>query len=415
MLRVAEEFSQTDTGRARRANEDSLFARSPVFVVADGMGGAQAGEVASRIAVDAFEPGLPDTGSPEEKLASIAREANGRIYQLARVDQQRAGMGTTLTAAFVGDGEVSLAHVGDSRAYLWRDGQLRRLTRDHTLVDELLRRGKLTEEEAEHHPQRSIITRALGPESEVEVDTGTHPARDGDVFLLCSDGLTAMIGEKEMAAVLNDTGSLEETGGALIARANDAGGRDNITVVLFRLADDAGGPPDASVDQATMVGAGAPTTQDVQAALAEQPAQGGASTATEARPAPTGGGPPVRTAPTPRRPRPAPAKPERRRRRFPTGFVVALAILALVGTAGWIASRGVFFVGTDNTGSVTIFRGLPYDLPAGIRLYQQFYVSGVSATEVAPNRRGRLLDHRLRSRGDAADLVDQLEAGRLDG
>jgi len=186
-------------------------------------------------------------------------------------------------------------------------------------------------------------------------------------------------------------------------------------VVLFRLADDVSGPGDDSVDQATMVGAGGPTTHDVQAALAEHPGQGGAPTATEARPAPTGAGPPVRTAPTPRRPRPAPAKPARRRRRFPTGLVVALAILALVGTAGWIASRAVFFVGTDGSGSVTIFRGLPYDLPAGVRLYQSFYVSGVSATEVAPNRRGRLLDHRLRSREDAADLVDQLEAGKLDG
>src|SRR6185503_11590927 len=150
------------------------------------MGGAQAGEVASKIAADAFEE-RTDDGSPEQQLARVAREANRRIFDLSQEDSSRSGMGTTLTGALVSDDEVSIVHVGDSRAYLYRDGELRQLTRDHSLVEELRRQGRLTTEEAEEHPQRSIITRALGPEPQVELDVHTHQARPGDVFLLCSD------------------------------------------------------------------------------------------------------------------------------------------------------------------------------------------------------------------------------------
>ena len=166
MLRAAETALKTDTGRQRRDNEDNAFARAPVFVVADGMGGAQAGEVASQIAIETFEQGLPDSGSPEERLADRVREANHQIYERSRADRERAGMGTTLTAAYVDDTHVAIAHVGDSRAYLFRDGTLERLTQDHSLVEELVRQGKLTAEQAAEHPQRSIITRALGPEAE---------------------------------------------------------------------------------------------------------------------------------------------------------------------------------------------------------------------------------------------------------
>ena len=166
MLRAAETALKTDTGRQRRDNEDNAFARAPVFVVADGMGGAQAGEVASKIAIETFEQGLPDSGSPEERLAERVREANHQIYELSRSDRERAGMGTTLTAAYVDDTSVAIAHVGDSRAYLFRDGTLERLTQDHSLVEELVRQGKLTPEQAAGHPQRSIITRALGTRGE---------------------------------------------------------------------------------------------------------------------------------------------------------------------------------------------------------------------------------------------------------
>src|SRR5215217_8133527 len=238
MLRIAEHFHDSDLGRQRQGNEDNYYVRAPLFVVADGMGGAQAGEVASEIAVRQFEGGLPDASDPGEALVGLIQEANVRIHEQARSDAQHAGMGTTTTAAYVTGDTVVVAHVGDSRCYLLRDGDLIRLTRDHSLVGELVARGKLTEEQAETHPQRSVITRALGAYPEVEVDTETFPARGGDLFLLCSDGLTGMVHEPELKPMLEDRSrSLEQTGRMLIAAANEAGGRDNITVILFRLED----------------------------------------------------------------------------------------------------------------------------------------------------------------------------------
>jgi PPM family protein phosphatase len=243
VLRIAEHWHGSDLGRQRQGNEDNYFVRAPLFVVADGMGGAQAGEVASQMAVESFDGGLPQ-GTPAEGLVHIIEDANRRIHERSRTDAQRAGMGTTLTAAYVGEGDVTIAHVGDSRAYLLRGGDLTRLTRDHSLVGELVARGKLTEEQAESHPQRSVITRALGPEPAVEVDVQVYQARPGDVILLCSDGLTSMVPESRVKPILADAGSLEQAGRELIAAANEAGGRDNITVVLFRLADvDDGRPP----------------------------------------------------------------------------------------------------------------------------------------------------------------------------
>ena len=208
------------------------------FAVADGMGGAQAGEVASRTAANVVEGGGEGEGTPEERMTRLVREANRLIFDKAQKDESRRGMGTTLTAALVeGDG-VTVAHVGDSRAYRLRDGELEQLTHDHSLVAELERSGQLSPEAAEHHPQRSIITRALGPEADVEVDAHTHRARDGDVFLLCSDGLTGMVSDAEMAGILRAEDTLEDAAQALVRAANQGGGRDNITVVLFRVAED---------------------------------------------------------------------------------------------------------------------------------------------------------------------------------
>src|SRR6266516_1202029 len=278
MLRVAEQYAVTDTGRQRRANEDALFARAPLFVVADGMGGAQAGEVASRIAVESFRPGLENSAQPERELAEIARAANARIHELSHSNAEQAGMGTTLTAVYVGEQEVAIAHVGDSRAYCLRDGELLRLTDDHSLVDELMRQGRLTPEEAVEHPQRSVITRALGPEGTVEVDTRSFHARAGDLFLLCSDGLTTMLAEDEIRALLLANPRLRDAGEWLIRAANEAGGRDNITVVLIRLEEVRAGhvPPDEPQDkQATMTG--------VQA-VAAPAAQPGVSRRTPRRP-----------------------------------------------------------------------------------------------------------------------------------
>ncbi len=412
MLRAADTTCKTDTGRQRRDNEDSAFARAPVFVVADGMGGAQAGEVASRIAVEAFEQGLPDAGSPEERLAARAREANQQIYERSRADRGRAGMGTTLTAAYVDDTHVAIAHVGDSRAYLFRDGTLQRLTQDHSLVDELVRRGKLTEEQAAEHPQRSIITRALGPEPDVEVDTWTYPARAGDVVLLCSDGLTSMISEDRVKATLAEHENLDDAADALIREANEAGGRDNITVVLFRLeevgADDAAG-------EDTMVGVAVP--RDSDPAPTEDEGRAGA-TAVAIAPAPAFAGPRRlrSSSPGPRRLQPRPPETVRREHRFVTPLAALLSVvivLGLIGAGGYLASRQLYFVGTDAQGVVTIYRGLPYNLPFGVPLYETYYVSGVPAQVVPAARRGQLLNNNLRSQSDATSLVMDLEQGKI--
>jgi protein phosphatase len=411
MLRAAETTCKTDTGRQRRDNEDSAFARAPVFVVADGMGGAQAGEVASRIAIETFEPGLPDEGSPEERLAQRVREANRQIYERSRAEHDRAGMGTTLTAAYLDHGSVAIAHVGDSRAYMFRDGELRRLTQDHSLVDELVRRGKLTEAQAAEHPQRSIITRALGPEPEVEVDTWTYPARSGDILLLCSDGLTSMISEERVAEILSSADTLDRTADALIADANEAGGRDNITVVLFRV-EEIG--EDGDPEQATMVTGPEARSTTIVSDPEREPIHG-PSGAVAVAPAPTQT---VRAPLARNQGRPVPPPATRRPPRYakPLAALIALVIvLVLIGAGGYLATRQLYFIGTNSQGIVTIYRGLPYDLPAGIHLYETFYVSGVPATLVPPDRRSNIFNNQLRSETDTTKLVRELELGQLSG
>src|ERR671937_154301 len=236
MLRVADQAHRTDTGRQRRANEDAYYVRAPVFVVADGMGGAQAGEVASRMAADAFDRDL-GADPPEAVLRGAFESANRKIHEHATRNETQAGMGTTLTAAIVDaeQEEVAIGHVGDSRAYRLRGERLERLTQDHSLVEELRRKGQLTDEQAEEHPQRAIITRALGPEAEVEADIGTVAARPDDVYLLCSDGLTTMVGEERIAQIMRSETDLDTAVRTLVEEANRAGGRDNITAVAFRL------------------------------------------------------------------------------------------------------------------------------------------------------------------------------------
>src|SRR5918999_3590536 len=318
MLRIAEQWHASDLGRQRQGNEDNYFVRAPLFVVADGMGGAQAGEVASEMAVQSFDSGLPD-GTPADGLVSVIEGANRRIHDRSRTEAQRAGMGTTVTAAYVGEQEVTIAHVGDSRAYVLRDGELTRLTRDHSLVGELVARGKLTEEQAETHPQRSVITRALGPEPDVQVDVQAYQARAGDVFMVCSDGLTSMVPESRVRGILQDAGSLEQAGRELIAAANDAGGRDNITVILFRLEEVEGGEASATATAA------AAEYETWEGEALDESRQGVTRTGTMevARPkARLIEEPPERTAPPPERPR-------RRRRRVP-GAAIAVVVVLLI-------------------------------------------------------------------------------------
>jgi serine/threonine protein phosphatase PrpC len=391
MLRVSEQYAGTDTGRQRRANEDSLLARSPLFVVADGMGGAQAGEVASRLAVESFQLGVQDASQPELALADLARAANTHIHELSHANAEHAGMGTTLTAVYVGEQEVAIAHVGDSRAYCLRDGRLERLTDDHSLVDELIRQGRLTPEEAIEHPQRSVITRALGPEGMVEVDTRSVRARAGDVYLICSDGLTTMIGEDQIAAVLLAHPRLPDAGEALIAAANEAGGRDNITVVLLRLEDVQVGQQPVGEDHATLVGIPAVSVP----AQPPQPPQ---------RRVPRVGSSPGSQ---------AIARP-RRRLRHAGLIAVLLGLLVVLGSAAYLALQSVYFIGTDNRGLITMFEGLPYKLPGNLELYSSQYVSGVSASTLSSEKRHKLLDQSLRSEGDAASVIHSLELEQLE-
>ncbi len=416
MLRVAEQYSATDTGRQRRANEDSLLARSPLFVVADGMGGAQAGEVASRIAVDVFEEGLGDTAEPESGLAARAGAANARIHELSHSNAEHAGMGTTLTAVYVAPEEVAIAHVGDSRAYRLRAGELVRLTDDHSLVDELMRQGKITPEEAVDHPQRSVITRALGPEPSVEVDTRSYSARAGDVYLLCSDGLTTMLPEERVAELMRSHARLRDAGEALIAAANEAGGRDNITVVLFRLEDpSAPAPPVApETEEQTALAPAGPNGRGDADAIPDSgvvPDPGDPGILTASQPAQ----PPVRPR-SPRLPSSAQAPGGTRRRgrmRRLAPVAIALVVLGLIASGAYLAAQSVYFIGTNSRGLVTLYRGLPYQLPGGIKLYSSDYVSGVSASTLSALRRRTLLDHSLHSEAKATVLIRSLELGQL--
>jgi len=447
MLRIAEQWHGSDVGLQRQGNEDNYFVRSPLFVVADGMGGAQAGEVASEMAVESFGVGLPD-GDVGEGLRHIIEEANRRIHARSRESSGKAGMGTTVTAAHVGEHDVTIAHVGDSRCYLVRGGELTRLTTDHSLVEELVRRGKLTPEQAETHPQRSVITRALGPESSVQVDIITEPAQAGDLYLVCSDGLTAMVREPNLKPLLvgNDK-PLADLGRSLIAAANEAGGRDNITVILFRLeevqAPTGAAPSDGAVEEAQEPEDHEDDTQEYSTFTGEAVATprqgvskptghtrgsdnlmavGSASDSQERdyRAAGTVALPAVRPraepieeeahAPPPReRPR------KRRRRLFSPGKILALSCVIGLLAAFWLATRQVYFLGVDEDRGnvVTVYHGLPYDLPLGISLYSPVRNSGIAFDNVPPRQRKTVTDHKLRPKDDAEDLLLQLEQGKL--
>lgn len=371
MLRVAQHAERTDVGMQRQANEDNFIARSPLFVVADGMGGAQAGEVASQTAVEVFKHGLPD-GVPEATLQQMIGVANRNIHDQAHADSSLSGMGTTITAAFVNSEreEVVVGHVGDSRAYRLRSGILQRLTRDHSLVEEMRRRGQITEEQAEDHPQRSIITRALGPEPEVEVDIQAVPAEPGDIFLLCSDGLTTMLNDERIRELVNGATSLEAAVKTLVDEANRAGGRDNITVSIFQVED-----PENPLPRGE-----APTLISSSARRREQAAG-------------------VRDRPA---------------RRSGIGRTLAkvaagVAVLLIVFAGLFYASRQVWFLGTDEGGRVALYRGLPYELPFGVNLYSERYASPIQTSELSAPRQESVTGHKLRSQDDATSLIEDIE------
>jgi protein phosphatase len=275
------------------------------------------------------------------------------------------------------DDEVALGHVGDSRAYLLRDGELKRLTKDHSLVEELRRQGRLTEEQAEEHPQRSIITRALGPEPSVNVDTMTFPARDGDVFLLCSDGLTTMVSDEAIREILVSSRNLRVAVHKLVDAANRGGGRDNITAVAFRVADaDAQeGEEGATLISRTAESAGL-TRERMRGATDRLRGQG---------PMPT---------------------PSRRRRALK--WAAAVVVAAAVVAAAVLFVRSIYFLGTDDQGNVAVYRGLPYELPLGVSLYSKQYSIPVQEGALSEDRQRAVTGHTLRGKDDATSLADDI-------
>ncbi len=389
-MAVIEKAGLTDVGRQRRANEDSMLEAEPVFAVADGMGGARAGEVASQTAVEMLASELSPEGSAEDRLRAVAQAVNTRIFELAQQDETRSGMGTTFTAVIVDGDQISVGHVGDSRLYRLRGTELERLTRDHSLVEELVRRGELDPEDVESHPQRAIITRALGPSPEVEVETFTVPSRDGDVYLLCSDGLTTMVREPQIADIMRSRSSLDDAARRLVNTANENGGRDNVTVLLFRLGDaateaEAAPPPDETRADLRV--------EDIRdAAAATAPAAAGDE---ELLPPPA-----AVTARSPRR---------RRLRNVVTVLLVLLSIGILVAGFWFGFVRQSYFVGTDSAGLITLYRGVPVDLSDDLSLYEPLTTTTVPAADLPERQREAVLGHQLRSYGDAADLVRSLE------
>jgi protein phosphatase len=375
-MSVIASSAHTDTGRRRRRNEDAFVCEPPLFAVADGMGGAQAGEVASRLAAESLrEQELGGLSSPEQTVELI-REANRRVYAYSSENASARGMGTTMTVALVEGSVVTIGHVGDSRAYLLRDDKLAQLTQDHSLVAELVRSGRLSPKEAESHPRRSVITRALGTESDVEVDVFSLRAQDGDLFLLCSDGLTSMVSDEEIARLLVAArADLDDSGSKLITAANQAGGEDNITVVLFELE---GGEPEP------------------EEAVAQEPDT--ARTLTEADAVPA-----LKLT----QKRSSYGRPSRRR----TLLALVLALLiALVGLGVFTVSTA-HFIGVEPDGRVAVYQGLPFDLPGGIHLYRPVRVSSrLYAAQLTLAERRHLFSHDLHSYGDTTRELNELEA-----
>lgn len=362
----------SDIGHVREGNEDSYLVQAPLFAVADGMGGHRGGEVASRLAVETIEEMF---ARREGTIVEEVREANRVVFETSLLDRNVAGMGTTLTGALLEGDRLRFAHVGDSRAYLLREGELRLLTEDHTLVRRMVLEGELTEEEAEVHPHRSVLTRALGTDVDVEIDELELEVRIGDRVLLCTDGLTGMVSESRIREVLTETPDPQGAVDRLIREANDAGGVDNITAIVVDLEE--GEDPDAPAEGAEPDVAG----ED----LAGRAGGRGSSrrdAGPEAEPvapvpqhehrAERRGGPASRSEAPPTR------------RRFPwrgaalrAGVVVAILVVLFVGGRVYLDTQ--WYVGVSD-GRVAVFRGIPTSV-VGFDLHRVVLETTVPADE----------------------------------
>ena len=381
-MKLGRAAAVTDPGRRRRHNEDSYVCEPPLFAVADGIGGAQAGELASSLAATAVRDDSSDgSGDGRQRVDELIQEANRRVYQRQSEDASLSGMGTTMTVALVDKGRVWIGHVGDSRAYLVRDGRLEQLTEDHSLVAELVRSGRLSPEEAETHPQRSVVTRALGTDPDVDVDTFSIDPKPGDLFMLCSDGLTSMVSDDAiLAEIRKHRDDLRGSAKALVRAANRGGGEDNITVVFFEIqADEDAGEPTVTLP---------PPQQDAddEATLDELDRV-----------------PAVQTA---RRGRERRDHPVRRR----VVFVTLLLLLVLIATAlgVWGLWRS-HFVGAESNGHVAVYQGVPWNIAGNLHLYRTVYQSPLLVAQLSRTERRNLFDHSLRSKSSALDEVRKYE------
>jgi serine/threonine protein phosphatase PrpC len=439
---VVRHAALTDIGLHRSINEDAFIDEPPLFAVADGMGGAQAGEIASHLALESLARDL----AADAALPDAARSANESVYRESRSDLSRVGMGTTLTVALLAGDRLEFAHVGDSRLYLWRDEILEQITDDHSLVGEMVREGHLTREAALLHPQRSILSRALGTDPNVEIDSGAVELRAGDAVLLCSDGLYSMVAELTIAAVLGAVDDPQRVARRLIREAKNEGGHDNITVIVLRLDAPAGAAAPAVGEAATVVLP--PSGDEAVTVVLPAPADDGAS-AEPAEPAvpaaesagsgiddaadePAGSTADALSAPSaepdaaasdsdaaepdaaepdadvPSVAEPGPAlpapRPRRRRRFWFTGAVIALLLVCV--SAGAVASD-VYFVG-DHDGMVSVYRGLPWRV-AGVDLNGIYLETTMPLVTVDPGVRTRVDRHDLHRKAAALALARQAQ------
>ena len=380
--------AKTDVGRVRQGNEDSYLVQDPLFAVADGMGGHLGGEVASATAVETITSGSERSmpGDPSD-LAALVRAANAAIWEKANKDPELRGMGTTCTLAMVEDGSLHIAHVGDSRAYLLRSGDLKQVTEDHTLVSRMVREGRISAEEADRHPQRSIITRALGADSDVTVDEITMRLSEGDRILLCSDGLTSMIDAGTVHDVLERQSDPEAAVDELVELALDAGGEDNVTVVLIDVVEDGAEAP-----------AAAPARQDDVRREPTEP---------DAVPAP----PAVDTGV--HRVDIGTDDDTRSGGRRGRGLLITLLVLLLLAGAAYAAARytlaNSYFVGADGSGQITIYRGIPEEI-AGLTLKESEEQTEVAVEDLPAFKQGDVEQGiKAESLDDARDKVRSLE------
>ena len=391
-----EPFGATDAGKVRQNNEDALLVGEgkdeTLFAVADGIGGFEAGEVASRIAIDVLK-----NLEPETSFEAAIREANRRILAVGRGDERFSGMGTTIVAVRFGgtheEPKAEIAHVGDSRAYLLRGGEMQPVTEDHSLVAELVRSGDLTRAQAAEHPQKNLITRALGADEEVEVDTAVLPVEAGDRFLLCSDGLTDMVPEARVAEILTESpDDPEKPARTLVSAALDAGGSDNVTVIVVDVKQEEPRPEDRSGDTREMPavarsGDGAPATPPAQPPPSEERRDRTTSSVS-------------------RRPKP----PGRKRKRggfgkFVRGLAIVLVVLiALTPAYLWGSSR--YFLGLED-GEVVAYRGLPY-APLGVELNEEWRRTGIEGSQVKTPYQDPIEDHKLYTEGEIEQVLQDL-------